>query len=591
MENIKGIKKTILKQLEDLKNQFIEKDKIISQEIIDIICDVTEKTGREIAIYIDRKGEIIDVSIGDENSVGLKHYDKRRSEESLSGIRCIHTHPRGNAMLSDVDLSALKKLRFDIMAAIGVQDSYMTNAYISFLGINDSGEVMPAVMGPYSEERLMKINSMNLIEEIEASLKKLRNQSKQNVEEVERAILVGIESEDALEELRELLKTAGGLELGRIVQNRDKKDTSYFIGKGKLKELSLLVQSLDANLVIFDEELSGAQVRNLEEVLGVKVIDRTQLILDIFAQRAKSKEGKLQVELAQLKYMMPRLIGLGAQMSRTGAGIGTRGPGEKKLEVDRRRLKDRIIDLQNELKDVNKHRQLQRDNRETGNIFQICLVGYTNAGKSTLLNSLADADIYAKDQLFATLDPTTRRVTLENGKEVLITDTVGFIRKLPHDLVEAFKSTLEEVLFADLLIHVVDISNPECESQIRVVLEVLEELGAAEKPMITAFNKADKAYEYTDKIGMADEFSSVTYISAKEKLGLDSLMSLIGKHAAMKSRVVDFVVPYAEGSITSLIHSKATVIKESYEETGIHIKAEADNVLIGRLSNYIINKN
>lgn len=428
---------------------------------------------------------MVDVSIGDEDTVALKEYDKRRSEESLSGIRCIHTHPNGAGMLSEVDLSALKKLRFDVMAAIGVRDGAPTDAYLSFLGIGENDrQVQTAVAGPYTVERLLRINIRSLIDEVENNLKQAKRVSKEVNNEQERAVLVGIEDEEALEELRELLKTAGGLELCRMVQSRDKKDTSYFIGKGKLKELALLVQAVDANLVVFDEELSGAQTRNLEEALGVKVIDRTQLILDIFAQRAKSSEGKLQVELAQLKYMMPRLIGLNSQMSRTGGGIGTRGPGEKKLEIDRRRIRDRINDLENEIKELKKQRDLQRGSRQQNNVFQVCLVGYTNAGKSTLLNSLADADIYAQDQLFATLDPTTRKVTLPQGKEILVTDTVGFIRKLPHDLVNAFKSTLEEVLYADLLVHVVDGSNPDYETQIKVVLEVLQELGAENKPVI-----------------------------------------------------------------------------------------------------------
>ncbi len=588
MENNVGIKKTILKQLEDLKDHSFEKDLILSKHILDVICDITEKIGREIVVYIDRKGEVIDVNIGDENTVGLKNYDKRRSDESLSGIRCIHTHPGGNGMLSDVDLSALKKLRFDLMVAIGVKESSMTNAYISFLGVNEAKETLPAIMGPYLEERLFRINALELISEVEAGFKQVRNLSKANESDEERAVLVGIESEEALEELRELLKTAGGTELARIVQNRDKKDSAFFIGKGKLKELSLLVQSLDANLVVFDEELSGAQVRNLEESIGVKVIDRTQLILDIFAQRAKSKDGKLQVELAQLKYMMPRLIGLGVQMSRTGGGIGTRGPGEKKLEVDRRRLRDRINDLENEIKEMKKHRKLQRESRENNNVFQVCLVGYTNAGKSTLLNSLADADIYAKDQLFATLDPTTRRVALENGKEILVTDTVGFIRKLPHDLVEAFKSTLEEVLYADLLVHVVDGSNPEHEAQINVVLDVLKELGAEDKTIVTVVNKIDKLADKQIQADQPSNASHTVYISAKDKLGLDILLNIIGEYAALRSKVVELVIPYKDGNVTSMIHSKAIVLNESYEEAGIRITAEVDNILLGKISSYVV---
>lgn len=590
--NLTGIKKSIIKQLEDLKNESVDKDLLVSEFIIGTLCDVTEKTGREIAVYIDRKGEVVDVSIGDEDTVALKEYDKRRSEESLSGIRCIHTHPNGAGMLSEVDLSALKKLRFDVMAAIGVRDGAPTDAYLSFLGIGENDrQVQTAVAGPYTIERLLRINIRSLIDEVENNLKQAKRVSKEVNNEQERAVLVGIEDEETLEELRELLKTAGGLELCRMVQSRDKKDTSYFIGKGKLKELALLVQAVDANLVVFDEELTGAQTRNLEEALGVKVVDRTQLILDIFAQRAKSSEGKLQVELAQLKYMMPRLIGLNSRMSRTGGGIGTRGPGEKKLEIDRRRIRDRINDLENEIKELKKQRDLQRGSRQQNNVFQVCLVGYTNAGKSTLLNSLADADIYAQDQLFATLDPTTRKVTLPQGKEILVTDTVGFIRKLPHDLVNAFKSTLEEVLYADLLVHVVDGSNPDYETQIRVVLEVLQELGAENKPVITATNKTDKVNERVEIINPAISADSVVYISATQRQGLDELLVKMEAYLSKQSKIVELLIPYTNGSISSMIHNNAIlIIDEEYRDNGVYIKAEVDTATYGRVTEYAIDQ-
>ncbi len=588
MDNTTGIKKTLLNRLENLKDLTVEKYQLVSEEIIAEICDITEEAGKEIAVYIDRKGTVLDVSIGDENTVSLKDFNVRRSEESLSGIRCVHTHPNGSGRLSDVDLSALKRMRFDIMAAVGVSDGKMTNGSIAFLGVDSEKQLQAVVMGPYSPERLMKVNILDIINEAEAGIKDIRKASKEVNNDTERAVLVGVENEEVLDELRELLKTAGGHEVGRMVQSRDKKDTAFFIGKGKLKELMLLSQAVEANLVVFDEELSGAQIRNLEEALGLKVIDRTQLILDIFAQRARSREGKLQVELAQLKYMMPRLIGMGQQMSRTGGGIGTRGPGEKKLEVDRRRIRDRLNDLENELKEVKKHRDLQREGRVSRKVFQVCLVGYTNAGKSTLLNNLADADIYAKDQLFATLDPTTRKVMLSNGKEVLVTDTVGFIRKLPHDLVEAFKSTLEEVLYADLLIHVVDGSNQDYENQIRVVMDVLAELGADDKNIIMAINKIDKcpgkftAAEYRD-------MENAVHISASEGIGLPQLLALIEKYAALQSKTVELLIPYADGGIVSTIYGSANeVIEEQYREDGIYIKADVDEISYGRLSKYIM---
>jgi GTP-binding protein HflX len=588
MENTTGIKKSLLKRLEALKESTVEKYQLASEEIIAEICDITEETGKEIAVYIDRRGMVLDASIGDENTVTLKDFNIRRSEESLSGVRCLHTHPNGFAGLSEVDISALKRMKFDIMSAVGVSDGKMTNATMAFLGADSDKQLRAVVMGPYSLNRLMKINILDIINEAEAAMKDIRKSSKEVDSDSERAVLVGVEDEEALEELGELLKTAGGCEVGRMVQSRDKKDTAFFIGKGKLKELMLLSQAVEANLAVFDEELSGAQIRNLEEALGLKVIDRTQLILDIFAQRARSREGKLQVELAQLKYMMPRLIGLGLQMSRTGGGIGTRGPGEKKLEVDRRRIRDRLNDLENELKQLKKHRDLQREGRVSGKAFQVCLVGYTNAGKSTLLNSLADADIYAEDQLFATLDPTTRRVTLGNGKEVLVTDTVGFIRKLPHDLIEAFKSTLEEVVYADLLIHVVDGSNPDYEEQARVVIDVLSELGAGDKASIMAINKIDKCPgKFTPE--EYEDMDNTVLISASERTGLSKLLELIEGFAAMQSRTVELLIPYTEGNMVSEVYKSANeVIEEQYVEDGIHIKAVVDEISFGRLRKYVI---
>lgn len=589
MENKVGIKKTLINQLEDLKNESVGKDFFANEKIIDTICEITEKIGKEIAVFINRKGEVLEVEIGDENTVTLKDLTGRRSEESLSGIRVLHTHPNGSGMLSNVDLSALKKMRFDMMAAVGVEDGEVSDIFVSFLGVDKQDDLIPLIAGPYQKDRFMKLDIKTVINEAEENIKNAVKTSKAVETAEEKAILVGIENEAALEELRELLKTAGGTELCRIVQTRDKKDAAYFIGKGKLKELGLLAQTVDANLVVFDEELSGAQIRNLELALGIKVIDRTQLILDIFAQRAKSREGKLQVELAQLKYAMPRLIGLGQQLSRTGGGIGTRGPGEKKLEVDRRRIRDQVNDLQNEIKEIKKQRGIQRVGRENNNVFQVCLVGYTNAGKSTLLNSLADSNIYAENQLFATLDPTTRKVNLESGKEILVTDTVGFIKKLPHELVEAFKSTLEEVLFADLLVHVVDGSSKDYDQQIKVVLEVLKELGAENKPMITVINKLDKL-ESIDAINVpAYNDSPILFASALNKSGLDELKKEMDKEAAKKWHIAEFMLPYTDAGVSSMIHNNCRVLVEEYKENGIYVKAEMDPITYGRLEKYVLN--
>lgn len=399
----------------------------------------------------------------------------------------------------------------------------------------------------------------------------------------EKAILIGTDTLDDLDELNELLMTAGGIEVGRLVQSITKMNATYFIGKGKLKELALEVQAKDASLAIFDNELSGAQIRNIEKELKVRVIDRTQIILDIFAKRASSKEGKLQVELAQLKYLLPRLSGFGAEMSRAGAGIGTRGPGEQKLEIDRRRIRERISNLENEIKQIKKHRNTQRKSRS--NVYNICLVGYTNSGKSTLLNALSDSNIYVEDKLFATLDPTTRKIRLKSGEEVTITDTVGFIRKLPYDLIEAFKSTLEEVTYADLLLHVVDISNESYEEQIKAVDSILKDLHAYDKPTILVVNKTDKT---DDQVFIPKGYKDVVYISAREKDNLDMLLKKIEYYSEEDSSLVELAIPYNQAHLISYLYENGKIIEKDYREGHIYIKGKFSFLVIGKVKEYIV---
>lgn len=343
----------------------------------------------------------------------------------------------------------------------------------------------------------------------------------------ERAILVGIvstpEYEESMEELKELALTAGAEVVGIMTQKRNTIDKAHYIGKGKLEELKFFVENQEVDLVIVNDELTGTQIKNIEDFLNVKVIDRTNLILDIFAKRAKSREGMLQVELAQLKYRLPRLVGLGGQLSRLGGGIGTRGPGETKLETDRRHIKNRIKAIEKKLEEIERHRSLQRERRKKNRIPVIAIVGYTNAGKSTLLNALTNAEVYVEDKLFATLDPTARRLVLPSGREVILIDTVGFIRKLPHDLVEAFKSTLEEAKYADLLLHVIDVTSPDMEEKIKVVEKVLSDLDVINTPRINVFNKID----LLDVVPKGNE--KEIYISAKNKIGLDKLLQAIEK--------------------------------------------------------------
>ena len=406
-------------------------------------------------------------------------------------------------------------------------------------------------------------------------------------DEQEKVVLVGVELNPlddcgkSLEELAELAKTAGAVTVGKMIQPRDSFHPATYIGKGKLEELRLMIDELGATGIICDDELSPAQLRNLEDVLNTKIMDRTMVILDIFAARASSSEGKIQVEMAQLKYRSTRLAGLGTALSRLGGGIGTRGPGEKKIETDRRIIRDRIAHLSGELKEIKSHRDVQRQNRQDSSTPVAAIVGYTNAGKSTLLNRLTDAGVLSEDKLFATLDPTTRALTLPNKEKVLMTDTVGFIRKLPHNLIEAFKSTLEEAKYADIIVHVVDASNPQMDAQMHVVYETLRQLGAEGKPVITLFNKQDKVEIPVNHKDLQADYSIAT--SAKTGQGLEefkhALLEIIRKEQIYIERLYDF----SEAGKIQLIRSKGQLLSEEYVPEGIEVKAYVPQDIYGRL--------
>lgn len=393
----------------------------------------------------------------------------------------------------------------------------------------------------------------------------------------ERVLLIGVRTGEAddtdgsLDELEELVKTAGALTVGRVIQNREAVHPTTYIGKGKIDEVRALAAETDASGVVCDDELSPVQLRELEDELQMKVMDRTLVILDIFAGRATTSEGKIQVELAQLKYRLTRLTGLGRSLSRLGGGIGTRGPGEKKLEMDRRLIRDRIAQLNRELKEVKRHREVTRTKREKQSVPVAAIVGYTNAGKSTLLNTLTDAGVLEEDKLFATLDPTTRNLTLPGRQEILLTDTVGFIRKLPHHLIEAFKSTLEEAKYADIILHVVDASNPQMDVHMHVVYETLRELGVKDKKIITLFNKQDARTEN----GILRDFKAdrTLPISARTGQGLDELKELLGELLRENKVYVERILSYANAGLVNLIRGKGELLSEAYEEDGIHVKA------------------
>lgn len=380
-----------------------------------------------------------------------------------------------------------------------------------------------------------------------------------------------------LDELEELVKTAGATVVGRLIQKKDGIDKSTYIGSGKTIELKELVEELGATGVVCDDELSPMQLKNLEESLDTKIMDRTMVILDIFAGRATTREGKIQVELAQLKYRSSRLIGMRSSLSRLGGGIGTRGPGEKKLEIDRRIIRDRIAQLQRELEDVKNHRDVMRKQRMSGDLPIVSIVGYTNAGKSTLLNHLTDAGVLEEDKLFATLDPTSRNLKLLNGQEIIITDTVGFIRKLPHHLINAFRSTLEEAKYADIILHVVDVSNPQADNHILTVYETLDSLGVENKTIITAFNKIDKV----DEMPIIKDFKAdaIVNIAAKKDMGFDELMETLAVEINKCRKYVEKLISYNDAGIINRIRKSGTLLSEEYREDGIYIKAYVDGSL------------
>ncbi len=412
-------------------------------------------------------------------------------------------------------------------------------------------------------------------------------------EQKEKVILVAaaagkndFDSESCLDELGELAVTAGAEVAGRMIQNLDNINKATYIGKGKIEELKNYIKMTEATGIICDDELSPVQIRNLENALDTKVMNRTLLILDIFAQRASSAEGKVQVELAQLKYNMSHLTGRGREMSRLGGGIGTRGPGETKLETDRRNIADRISELNRELKEIERHRSVLREKRTKSSIPVVALVGYTNAGKSTLLNTLTGAGVLAEDKLFATLDTTTRTVESESGAKYLFTDTVGFIQKLPHGLIKAFRATLEEAKYADILLHIVDSSNPKREEQMSVVYKTLSDLGAADKPIITVYNKTDRDIELP--LPLDNKALKTVSISAKNAVGIDKLIKTVEETVKSFKKSIKVLIPYDKGQLLSLVHGKCEIVESNVKEKGYYFEMYANEEIENKLRDYII---
>lgn len=543
-----GLKPSEIRKLEKLYRRKVPPASIISYELAREIAQISAEINRQIGVLINRKGEIDYVIVGTFNRIEIPELRGYRDHIArLKGLRFIHTHilnsKVGHSELDQDDLLDLALLRLDLVGALEVKsDGEPGKIYLAHI-IPDP-EFFAGT--PFSEKENqffyffkpmyvweLKENFLELIKNLEDELERIRP-LKEVDEQKDRAILIFLKEpkdlylEERIYELKELARTAGVTVVGEVVQKRLSPDPKYVIGKGKLLEVMILALRTRANLLIFDRELTPSQVRALTEATDLRVIDRTQLILDIFAQRASSREGKIQVEIAQLKYALPRLRAKDDAFSRLTGGIGGRGPGETKLEIDKRRIKDRIAKLEKELEKISQERELRRKRRKKYNLKTVAIVGYTNAGKTTLLNTLAKSEYLAEDKLFATLDPVTKAIRTKSGKIFLITDTVGFIRDMPEDLKKAFKATLEELYSADLLLHIVDITHPDFENQIETVNQILEEMNLSTYPVLTVFNKIDKldpsSKDFLNK--KLIKYNAIP-ISAKQGINLDKLLDAI----------------------------------------------------------------
>ena len=584
--NTAGVRDSQLAELAAIYDCPFDTDEFAPRDLLTELARHSCALNREIAVYVSRDGDVLDVTVGVTDSVPLMDLRLRRNAKRLSCVRCIHTHPGGSAELADVDLAALRSLMLDCMCAVGVDAAgRVTGVSAAFL--TERVQVVPGIEET-AVHPLRKLPQREWMHEIALADERVLQGEDAAADAPERALLVGIDSEKSLEELAALAQSAGAQVVGTSFQKRPKPDTATYVGSGKAAQLQLDAQALEADVVIFDDELTGAQTRNLEELIGVKVVDRTTLILDIFAQRAKSGEGKLQVQLAQLKYRAGRLIGQGLILSRLGGGIGTRGPGESKLEIDRRRIREQITGLKRDLDALQRQRQLRRKSREKNAVPVVALVGYTNTGKSTLLNRVTDAGVYAENKLFATLDAVSRRVTLPGGDEFLLVDTVGFISKLPHDLVEAFQSTLEEAALADLIVIVSDASSPDCAAQHAVVEQVLAQIGADHQPRLEVMNKQDLC---APGESAPPSIPGALPLSARTGAGVDALLQAIARELRGDERKMTLMIPFARYGVVNELRQRGRILQETHEEAGarvtVMLKGEAAGQIAARYAELV----
>ena len=571
--NLSGVRNSVIEQLKTLYDYEIGGDEFLPPDFARRLASHSAALNREIAVYMSRTGEILSVTVGYLDNVPLEQWSLRRSSDRLSMVRCVHTHPGGSAQLSDVDLTALKNLRLDAMCAIGVsEDGQVTGVSAAFLGEGLVTRLTPV----YPLDELPQHEWIEEIEQSDKALFTLGDMS--SAQGPERALLVSVDSEKSLDELAALCDSAGAVVVGRVLQQKNRPDSATYVGSGKAGELSLEAQALDADILVTDDELTASQTSNLEELVGIRVVDRTSLILDIFAQNAITSEGKLQVELAQLSYRASHLKGQGQSMSRLLGGIGVRGPGESKLEMDRRNIRERIGQLKEELNKMERQRGIRRKGRARAGTPVVALVGYTNVGKSTLLNRLTGADVLVKNQLFATLDAVNRKLEFPDGDGFILVDTVGFINKLPTELIEAFRSTLEEAALADILLIVSDASSPELAAQRAVVEEVLDTLGANHQPRVEVLNKFDLALP-----GVKEKMPEAFPVSAVNGQGLDELITHIAGLLRERERLYYYFVPFSEYTLLSDLRRQGRLVSEDHREEGTLVSVMLDHAALGRL--------
>ncbi len=566
--------------LEALLRRRVPQNRIAGVDLVEILAHLAQALRREIGVLVDRHGVVAHVVLSRRWQALVEELSHKSGPGR--GLRYVEAHPHPDGRADEGDHRVLGQLGLDLAVTVGTRRGHPTDVWLLGPGPGSAttraadGDVSQTVEGPYTPDAFAHLELAPWSRTADTARRR-RTTAAISEGSPERAVLVALDrtgdANEALAELARLAETAGAQPVATIIQRRSRPDPARYLGRGKVTEVLRATETHAADVVLIDQELTPVQQRTLERELGVKVLDRTALVLDIFARRARSREGRLQVELAQMSYLLPRLTGRGVWLSRLAGGIGTRGPGETKLEVDRRRLRTRITDLQREIDAIQRRRSRQRAPREAAGISQVALVGYTNAGKSTLLNALTGAGVFVEDRLFATLDPTVRRVVLPNQRPIVLADTVGFIQRLPTQLIAAFRGTLEEVVSADLLLHVVDASHPNWPAHAEVVRGILQEIGADQHPVLTVFNKADRL-SADEARALAADHPDAAVISAARGLGLARLLRTIGRRLPEPWIRVRVRLPYRDAKLIARVHAEGRVRAADYDAEGVFIDAE-----------------